>query len=62
MSNPRDEFAKLFRRDTLNALLQNNGENFRLLLKEAKKSKSKRIKRDAERLCKHPALKHLVPQ
>jgi hypothetical protein len=60
LSNPRDELAKLVYRDMLNSLLENDGEGFRLLMQEAKKSKNKRFKRDAERLAKNPLFKHLT--
>jgi hypothetical protein len=61
MNKDKAEFIRLFQRDLLNSLTENDGENFRELLRYAKKSKSKQVKKDMEKLCRHPALKPLVP-
>ena len=42
-------------------LTKNDGENLREIIRYAKKSKSKRIKKDLETILSHPAIKPLVP-
>ena len=51
----------MFQRDMLESLTGNDGENLRELIRYAKKSKSKKVKRDMERICRHPEIKKLVP-
>ena len=42
-------------------LTKNDGENLREMIRYAKKSKSKQVKKDLETICSHPAIKPLVP-
>ena len=55
------ELFRLFQRDLLNSLTDNDGENLRELIRYAKKSKSKKVKRDMETILSHPKIKPLVP-
>ena len=42
-------------------LTKNDGEHLRDMIRYAKKSKSKRVKKDLETILSHPAIKPLVP-
>ena len=61
MTTNREKFFELMRRDMIADLTKNDGENLREIIRYAKKSKSKKVKKDVETICSHPALKPLVP-
>ena len=61
MTTDREKFLELVRRDMISDLTKNDGENLREIIRYAKKSKSKKVKKDVETICSHPALKPLVP-
>ena len=45
----------------LKCLTDNEGENLRSLIRYAKKSKNKKVKREMETILSHPKIKPLVP-
>lgn len=57
----KDKFEEAFRRDLLKVLTDNEGEGLRYLIRYAKKSKDKKVKRDMETILSHPAIKPLIP-
>ena len=61
MTTNREKFLELVRRDMIADLTKNDGENLREIIRYAKKSKSKKVKKDLETICSHPAIKPLVP-
>ena len=60
MTTNRDKLREMVLRDMLADLQKNDGENLREMILYAKKSKSKKVKKDLETICSHPALKPLV--
>ena len=61
MTTNREKLLELMRRDMIADLTKNDGENLREIIRYAKKSKSKKVKKDLETICSHPAIKPLVP-
>ena len=61
MTTNSEKLLEMIRRDMIADLTKNDGENLREIIRYAKKSKSKKVKKDLETILSHPAIKPLVP-
>jgi hypothetical protein len=58
MNKDREELIRLVRKDMLESLTNNDGENLRKLYKT---KLTKKARKDLERMSQHPALKRFIP-